>query len=147
MSLVNFWKKFWNHNLLSKFTDLYLVWPLGWFKIGLPNQLYTAWFFVKCKCPNGYSEGRAKEVFENVSNYYVYWYFLHIFWRTFKNLNLIDDICLLTWKDLDLTVCLRWNKSFRCIYSTLLIKMKSQGNTYQSYKLHTPIKGSWYKCA
>jgi hypothetical protein len=33
----------------------WLVWPLDWFEIVLPNWLHTALFFVKCKCPNGYS--------------------------------------------------------------------------------------------
>ena len=28
---------------------------VGWFEIGLSNHLHTAWFFVKCKCPNSYS--------------------------------------------------------------------------------------------
>ena len=32
-----------------------LFWPLGTFEIGLSYQLYTSWFFVKCKCPNSYS--------------------------------------------------------------------------------------------
>ena len=31
------------------------TWPVGGFEICLPNQLHTAWMFVKCKCPNSYS--------------------------------------------------------------------------------------------
>ena len=52
------WCRHFVHNThfgLNLQTKKWWVWPVGWFEICLPNQLHTAWFFVKCKCPNSYS--------------------------------------------------------------------------------------------
>ena len=39
------------------------LWPVELFEIGLPNPLYTAWFFVKCKCSNSCSVQMDKEIY------------------------------------------------------------------------------------